>query len=185
MPGTTHTRTLLLIDADHPFLIRAERFFRDAGWAVNVERESGSPAPPHQLGAQPSHIVLDICPEGRPCFQLLAVLRRRFAQATILALTAYPALQIATSAVRFGADDCVAKPLDPAHLMRLLSEPPAATGRSTEAARLPLPSLARIEWEYIQRVLAYQGTNLSRAARVLGIQRSTLQRRLRKYPPLV
>jgi len=45
------------------------------------------------------------------------------------------------------------------------------------------PSLARVEWEHIQRVLGDCGGNLSRAARQLGIHRRSLQRKLQKYPP--
>jgi two-component system response regulator RegA len=45
-----------------------------------------------------------------------------------------------------------------------------------------VPSLARVEWEHIQRVLADCGGNLSRAARLLGIHRRSLQRKLSKDP---
>jgi two-component system response regulator RegA len=45
-----------------------------------------------------------------------------------------------------------------------------------------VPSLARVEWEHIQRVLADCGGNVSRAARALGIHRRSLQRKLAKYP---
>ena len=46
-----------------------------------------------------------------------------------------------------------------------------------------VPSLARVEWEHIQRILTDCGGNISRAARVLGIHRRSLQRKLNKYPP--
>ena len=45
-----------------------------------------------------------------------------------------------------------------------------------------MPSLARVEWEHIQRVLADCGGNLSQAARLLGIHRRSLQRKLSKDP---
>ena len=44
------------------------------------------------------------------------------------------------------------------------------------------PSLERLEWEHIQRVLnEYQG-NISATARVLKMHRRTLQRKLGKRP---
>ena len=46
------------------------------------------------------------------------------------------------------------------------------------------PSLARVEWEHIQRVLSDCGGNISEAARQLGIHRRSLQRKLSKLPPL-
>ena len=45
--------------------------------------------------------------------------------------------------------------------------------------------LARVEWEHIQRVLEDCEGNVSKAARVLGIHRRSLQRKLAKNPPPV
>ena len=55
-----------------------------------------------------------------------------------------------------------------------------ATPEETVAA---VPSLARVEWEHIQRVLADCGGNISQAAKLLGLHRRSLQRKLAKYPP--
>ncbi len=72
--------------------------------------------------------------------------------------------------------------------------PEQAGGRRSGAGRLerragaheepPVsPSLARAEWEHIQRVLADCNQNISEAARRLEITRRTLQLKLKKYPP--
>ncbi len=45
-----------------------------------------------------------------------------------------------------------------------------------------MPSLARAEWEHINRVLTDCGGNISQAARLLGLHRRSLQRKLSKYP---
>ena len=45
------------------------------------------------------------------------------------------------------------------------------------------PSLARAEWEHINRVLSDCEGNVSEAARRLGIHRRSLQRKLQRYPP--
>jgi two-component system response regulator RegA len=42
--------------------------------------------------------------------------------------------------------------------------------------------LARVEWEHIQRVLTDCNGNLSQAARLLGLHRRSLQRKLSKNP---
>ena len=47
------------------------------------------------------------------------------------------------------------------------------------------PSLARAEWEHINRVLSDCGGNISEAARQLGIHRRSLQRKLRKHAPRI
>ena len=43
-------------------------------------------------------------------------------------------------------------------------------------------SLARLEWEHIARVLRECNGNVSKAARVLGMHRRTLQYKLAKFP---
>jgi len=65
--------------------------------------------------------------------------------------------------------------------------PPAAASRAATTAAVPpqrseVPSLARVEWEHISRVLADCGGNISQAARLLRMQRRSLQRKLAKYP---
>jgi ActR/RegA family two-component response regulator len=58
-------------------------------------------------------------------------------------------------------------------------KPYPAIPRETSMQLAPL-SVRRIEWEHIQRVLGDYNGNISAAARALGIDRRTLQRKLRK-----
>jgi ActR/RegA family two-component response regulator len=62
------------------------------------------------------------------------------------------------------------------------SEQAARYLAATPSPTFAVPSLARVEWEHIQRVLADCGGNLSQAARLLGIHRRSLQRKLWKDP---
>ena len=55
-------------------------------------------------------------------------------------------------------------------------------GASDPAPAFTVPSLARVEWEHIQRVMTECQGNVSQAARVLGLHRRSLQRKLSKYP---
>jgi hypothetical protein len=65
---------------------------------------------------------------------------------------------------------------------------PVAGGKADAEARLlvasaeDLPTLYFVEWHYIDFVLSCLG-NVSETARVLGIRRSTLQRKRKKSPP--
>ena len=56
------------------------------------------------------------------------------------------------------------------------------SGPELVAAPAQVPSLARVEWEHIHRVLADCEGNISQAARLLGIHRRSLQRKLSKHP---
>jgi two-component system, response regulator RegA len=56
-------------------------------------------------------------------------------------------------------------------------------GRRNAVPAIGTKTLARAEWEHIQRVLADSGNNVSESARRLGIERSVLQRKLKRLPP--
>ncbi|HWA13318.1 MAG TPA: helix-turn-helix domain-containing protein, partial [Burkholderiales bacterium] len=61
----------------------------------------------------------------------------------------------------------------------------SAFGRDAGNASLPVggrPSVGRVEWEHIQKVLAENGGNVSATARALNMHRRTLQRKLSKRP---
>jgi len=45
-----------------------------------------------------------------------------------------------------------------------------------------VPSLDRVEWEHIDRVLQAAGGNITQAAALLGLHRRSLQRKLAKRP---
>ena len=93
-------------------------------------------------------------------------------------LTGYGSIATAVEAVRSGAAHYLGKPVD---IDQILA---AFTGESPPSALPPsvVPSLARVEWEHIQRVLSACDGNISRAARLLGLHRRSLQRKLSKDP---
>lgn len=97
----------------------------------------------------------------------------------IVVLTGYGSIATAVRAVRLGAIDYLAKPADADDVMRAL-------GQTADLAEAPVDgpsaSLARIEWEHIQRVLVECQGNVTRAARRLGLHRRSLQRKLARPP---
>jgi two-component system response regulator RegA len=88
-------------------------------------------------------------------------------------------------ALRLGAAHYLTKPADVDEIIAGFAGAagtavgPAGRGAGDESS---VPSLARVEWEHIQRVLADCGGNVSKAARLLGVHRRSLQRKLAKYP---
>ncbi|MDB4960480.1 MAG: two component transcriptional regulator, Fis family [Myxococcales bacterium] len=109
---------------------------------------------------------------------LIRELRRVRPEMTIVLCSAYMSVVAAVDAVRAGADEIMTKPLTLKEVIRRVEEGTAEKPTSEET-----PTLARVEWEHIMRVLGDCDGNLSEAARRLGIYRSTLKRRLRKYAP--
>jgi len=99
----------------------------------------------------------------------------------ILMLTGWGSIATALEAVRGGADHYLSKPVDADQIISVFKSLPGANG---DKQALPsVPSLARVEWEHIQRVLTDCGGNISLAAKQLGLHRRSLQRKLSKYPP--
>jgi two-component system response regulator RegA len=93
-------------------------------------------------------------------------------------LTGWGSIPAALRAFRAGAVDFLTKPATADQVVAALLAEPAG-----EPPELPVPSLDQVEWEHIQRVLSDSGGNVSRAARVLGLDRRSLQRKLAKRPP--
>jgi two-component system response regulator RegA len=58
-----------------------------------------------------------------------------------------------------------------------------ASGLEPSSPAAATPSLAKVVWEHIERVLADCDGNISESARRLGITRRTLQLKLKKNPP--
>lgn len=125
-------------------------------------------------------IVLDMRLGQDNGMALIPELRRLLPTARLIVLTGYGSIPNAIEAVRLGADDYLLKPASADQVLAALRGQAATSPRP---AASDLPSLARLEWEHIQRVLNDCHGNISHAAEALGIDRRTLQRKLGKLPP--
>ena len=84
------------------------------------------------------------------------------------------------AASRLGAVNYLTKPADVDDILAAF-DPDVQAGDAI--VDLETPSLARVEWEHIQRVLNDCDGNLSEAARRLGMHRRSLQRKAVRRPP--
>jgi two-component system response regulator RegA len=126
--------------------------------------------------------VFDLKMPGRSGLELLKEARSMQPDLKILVLTGYGSIATATDAIRLGAIYYLPKPADVDDILAAFSRNPEE--QPTEVPTdIPTPSLARAEWEHINRVLADCGGNISAAAKRLNVHRRTLQRKLIKYPP--
>ena len=180
-PKPSAAPSLLLVDDDAVFRERLARAFRERGYEVTT---AGSVDEALEAARQesPELAVVDLRMPGRSGLDLVRELRALDASTRILVLTGYGSIATAVEAVRLGALNYVPKPADVDDLLialaRGLGEPNPQVAEDVQA-----PSLARAEWEHIQRVLADCDGNISEAARRLGLHRRSLQRKLQKYPP--
>jgi two-component system, response regulator RegA len=128
---------------------------------------------------RPERVVVDLRMPGGSGLDLISDLLAVDPQMQIVVLTGYGSIATALEATRRGAVDYLSKPADADQILAAFEK----SGVKSPPPRTA-PSLARVEWEHIQRVLTDCGGNISQAARVLGIHRRSLQRKLGKYPPI-
>jgi two-component system response regulator RegA len=108
---------------------------------------------------------------------VVQALSTRVPNARTLVLTGFGSIATALDAIKMGAVSYLTKPADTDEILAAFNSESSATSPDS------VPSLDRVEWEHIQRVLHEFNNNISQAARALGIHRRTLQRKLSKYPP--
>ena len=169
--------SILLVDDDEVLRERLAQAIRARGYEVRTAG-SGDEAMREATKDSPEMAVLDLRMPGMNGLELLRELRKQDPATRVLMLTGYGSIATAVQAVREGAVGYLPKPADADEIIAALNGTQTAAEKGVET-----PSLARAEWEHIQRVLADCGGNISEAARRLGIHRRSLQRKLHKYPP--
>jgi len=173
--------SVLLVDDDEVFRKSLARAFGRRGFEVRV---AGDYDEAMQLAREdsPELAVIDLKMPGRTGLELLRDLRELDPTTRVVVLTGYGSIATAVDAMRLGATNYVPKPADADDILAAF-ERAEAPPLEAVAVEFPVPSLARAEWEHINRVLADCGGNISEAARRLGLHRRSLQRKLQKYPP--
>jgi len=123
-------------------------------------------------------------PGGPTGLDALAALREVNPTCRAVLMTGYGSHSSALEAGRLGAAHYLSKPVSLPWLLWALDLGPkpesAGDGQAAESESGGA-SLARNEREYIEYVMAQCGGNISQAARLLGLRRQSLQRKLKKY----
>jgi len=171
----------LIVDDDEAFRTRLLRAFETRGWEAHGAA-TGREALIRAREAGPDLAIVDLRMPGESGLDVIKSLREQDATVSIIVLTGYGSIATALEAVRCGADHYLSKPVD---VDQILATYEAVRDSAFGDAPPPttVPSLARVEWEHIQRVLTDCGGNVSQAAKLLGLHRRSLQRKLLKYPP--
>lgn len=171
--------TLLVIDDDPTFnavLVRSltrrhhdAHGITDALLAVDAARQ-----------LQPSRIVLDLNIGGVSGLSLIGPLLDAVPECRIVVLTGYASIATAVDAVKLGAIQYLAKPVEVDAILAAFDS--GETPEIDSAIDASPLSVDRLEWEHIQRVLHENEGNISATARALKMHRRTLQRKLMKHP---
>lgn len=175
----TAAMKLLIVEDDADFAAALARAMGRRGFEVALAHDAAE-AEAEAARFAPSHAVVDLKLPGESGLKVVAHLAAREPAPAIVVLTGYASIATAVEAVRLGARHYLAKPADADEVLAaLLRDQPDV---ELEVSPEPL-SVARLEWEHIQKVLNEHDGNISATARALKMHRRTLQRKLDKRPP--
>jgi two-component system response regulator RegA len=171
-------RSLLIVEDDKSFLQRLARAMEGRGFTVTTA-ESLSDGLLQVEKAAPAFAVVDMRLGDGNGVAVISAMKRRRPEARAIILTGYGNIATAVHAVKLGAVDYLAKPVDADDVAAALL---ALDNKKIEPPENPM-SANRVRWEHIQRIFELCGRNISETARRLHMHRRTLQRRLVRHAP--
>ncbi|HEY0195509.1 MAG TPA: response regulator [Kofleriaceae bacterium] len=167
-------KLLLVVDDDERLRERLASAMAERGYATLTAGDRDAAIA--LAGAHPiDRAVVDLRmpgPHGLVVIQELLQLRPA---CEIVVLTGYGSIATAVEAIKLGARNYITKPANADQVEAAFDDELAG-----EPA-FEVPSLAKVEREHIERVLRECACNVSKAARVLGMHRRTLQYKLAKF----
>jgi len=177
---------ILVIEDDDTFSATLVRALKRRGYQPVAAKDAAA-AISLMEAAAPAWVVLDLNLSGASGLALIPRLREIDPACRIVVLTGYASISTAVDAIKLGAVQYLAKPVDVDTLLRAFGHAvqpdDAVSAVSAPAAISQVPmSVERMEWEHIQRVLREHKGNISATARALNMHRRTLQRKLLKRP---
>jgi two-component system, response regulator RegA len=175
MPGE---RSLLIVEDDKSFLQRLARAMEGRGFVVTTA-ESVADGLLQVEKAAPAFAVVDMRLGDGNGLEVISAMKKRRPEARAIILTGYGNIATAVNAVKLGAVDYLAKPVDADDVAAALL---ALDNKKIEPPENPM-SADRVRWEHIQRIYELCGRNVSETARRLNMHRRTLQRILAKRAP--
>lgn len=173
--------SILVVDDDDVFRERLARALRTRGFEVTTAAEYTAAMAVASVDS-PELAVVDLRMPGRSGLELVRDLLAIDETTRIVVLTGYGSIATAVDAIRLGAVHYLSKPADADEILAAFTRN-ASSPLESLPAEFAAPTLARAEWEHINRVLSDASGNISEAARRLGMHRRSLQRKLGKHPP--
>ena len=171
-------KSLLILDDDDPLRGRLSRAMEKKGFLV---KDAKTVAEALQIvkNSTPAFALIDLRLEDGNGLDVVKELSKIKKDCRIVMLTGYGNLPTAVAAVKAGAIDYMAKPVDADDVEAALLALPESKAKPPEN---PM-SADRVKWEHIHRVFELCNRNVSETARRLKMHRRTLQRILSKRSP--
>ncbi len=170
--------SLLIVDDDDPLRMRLSRAMQKKGFNVK-DAKTVENAINMVKTNPPKFALVDLRLEDGSGLDVVEEINKVRKDSRIVMLTGYGNLPTAVAAIKSGAIDYIAKPVDADDVESALLADPKSKARPPEN---PM-SADRVKWEHIHRVFELCGRNVSETARRLKMHRRTLQRILSKRSP--
>jgi two-component system response regulator RegA len=172
------SRVLLLVDDDEVYCRVLGEALEKRGYEVFTARDPGAAL---QLARthEPEYAVVDLRIGSESGLELVRRLVELDENTRIVMLTGYASVATAVEAIKLGAVHYLSKPAGADEVIAALQRTEGDAG--VAPAENP-PSVKRLEWEHLQKVLVEHGGNVSAASRALKMHRRTLQRKIAKRP---
>ena len=171
-------KSLLILDDDDPLRGRLSRAMEKKGFLVK-EAKTVSEGLQIAKNSPPNFALVDLRLEDGNGLDVVKEISKSKKDCRIVMLTGYGNLPTAVAAVKAGAIDYMAKPVDADDVEAALLALPESKAKPPEN---PM-SADRVKWEHIHRVFELCNRNVSETARRLKMHRRTLQRILSKRSP--
>src|SRR5207237_3311970 len=152
---------ILVVDDDPVFRNRLCRAFRDRDCEAH-EAETAEETFSLARSVSPDLVLLDLKMPNVSGLDLIQNIKKLDSTIAIIILTGYGSIPTAMQALKLGADHYMSKPADADEILTAYRNLGIEADRNLTPATVP--SLARVEWEHIQRVLADCSGNISQAA---------------------
>jgi two-component system response regulator RegA len=170
--------SLLLVDDDATLTSVLARALTRRGFVVTTAHDAAD-AIASARESPPAYAVVDLKVNGTSGLSIVKALCELDPATRVVVLTGYASIATAVEAVKLGATHYLPKPTDVDEIVTALH---SGDGDSEVPIACQPLSVARLEWEHLQRVLTQHDGNVSATARALNMHRRTLQRKLAKKP---
>ncbi|WP_129774574.1 response regulator transcription factor [Peristeroidobacter soli] len=167
----------LLVDDDELYLRTLQRSLQKRGFTVVLAHTVAAATEAARLH-RPEFALIDLRLGKESGLALIDPLKAVREDMKILLVTGYASIATAVEAIKRGADNYLTKPVTADAIVRALND----EIESDSAPENTMVPLSRVEWEHIQQALSETDGNISAAARLLGMHRRSLQRKLAKRP---
>ena len=167
-------KKLLILEDDVDFRKSLCQEFQERGYEV-IEASQIRDIPQVKF----DWALIDLRLKGEMGLNSIHLIKESSPDCRIVVLTGYGSISSAVAAMKEGATNYLIKPTSIELIEKAFSGTEDILGEENQSS---MPKLSEVENQYIDFVLCQNKGNISRTAKILGLHRQSLQRKLKKYP---